>query len=198
MKSLRRTILGLLIVCVQASRPQPVLARTQEIKIFPGNGQIRFVINLAVNFQIARPVYPVSGTFEHFRGLIRYDPSDLTSGHIEWLVDVRSIQTGIAKRNHHLTTSDYFNADLNPTIHFVSEAVHASSDPAHFRVTGNLTMCGVTRRINVPMAIEGHWLSSSFSILRSDFGFNAGRPAIANRVDIRVRVYPSPSWFPVP
>src|ERR1017187_7812188 len=119
MTYLRGAVLSLIMITSLAA----AWAQPRIIRIFPGNGQIRFIINNALDFKVAKLVSPVNGTFDHFRGEIRYDPANVAGGSIEWEVDVASINTGIAKRNHHLTTADFFDANRYPTIRFVSQSV---------------------------------------------------------------------------
>ena len=191
-----RKLVGTMVL-LALSCSNPAVAVPQTLKIFPGNGQINFSINLAMNFQIARLVSAVRGTFDSFQGRFVFDPDDIAHGSIRWDVLVSSINTGIAMRDKHLASSDYFDVNRYPRMTFVSNRVQPI-DRCHFMVFGTFTMRGVAREISVPLTFQEGWLDSRFSILRSDYGFTSGAPAIADRVDIHLRLYPSPSWFPTP
>jgi polyisoprenoid-binding protein YceI len=137
----------------------------------------------------------VHGEFERFRGHLIYDPANIGASRISWEVQVDTINTGIAKRDHHLASHDYFDAKEWPTLKFVSRSVRPL-DPRHFQVTGEMTMLGVTKTMTVPVTMrDDGWMDCQFPLARGDFGFTAGEPAVADRVDVHLRLYPSPTWF---
>ncbi len=179
----------LLLVAVGVAEPT-------KLKIFPGNGQVQFHLDYAP-YSLLRLFRPLDGRFEKFSGIMKYDPGNLAQSSIAWTVQVGSINTGIPERDHHLATADYFDANQFPTMAFSSDSIRVL-DARRLEVTGLFSLRGVTRKIVVPVVLDGKTFHSRFSILRSEYNFSAGLPAIADLVDIHLTMFPSPSWFPVP
>jgi polyisoprenoid-binding protein YceI len=121
----------------------------------------------------------VPGEFEKFSGTITYDPQDLANSKANVSIDVNSINTRIKKRDHHLRSSDFFDAAQYPTITFVG----TKFTPGY--ITGQLTMRGVTQTVTIPVSIlgpvktmgdrEAIGISGSVTINRQDYGINWNR-----------------------
>ena len=86
----------------------------------------------------------VRGKFTEFEGALEIKES-LADGRIYGTVKVTSIDTGDSGRDDHLRSADFFDAEQFPEIAFQSTRVEAIDDEMT-RVTGNLTMHGITRR----------------------------------------------------
>ena len=93
-------------------------------------------------------------------------------------IPVAGIDTRESQRDAHLRSADFFDADTYPVITFASSAIDKVGD--HFRVTGDLTIRGVTRRITFDVTSGGRvrdpWgnervgYSATTRLNRSDFG----------------------------
>lgn len=100
---------------------------------------------------------------------------------------VASMTSGIALRDEHMRSAAWLDAERFPTVAFESEKIRpVENRPNEYRITGNLTIHGVTRRITVPgratrlparpelerMGYVGEilHLETKFSVLLSDFG----------------------------
>jgi polyisoprenoid-binding protein YceI len=88
----------------------------------------------------------VHGQFNKISGTIQFDPADVAHSLVEAEIDVSGIYTGIQKRDEHLRSPDFFDVDQYPKIVFRSTNVESSAGD-RFRVSGNLTMHGVTRPV---------------------------------------------------
>jgi polyisoprenoid-binding protein YceI len=174
-------LVGLLALSFNAA------AMAETIKLHPGNGRITFTIPHLLS--------SVDGSFENFRGAFNYNPEKITSSSISWEVNVRSVNTGNSFRDKHLVEPEYFDADKYATMSFVSQTVK-SVDASHLEVTGKFTLKGVTKTITVPVTMEDQKFQCDFSLLRSDYGFSGGRPAVGDQVQVHLQVIPSSSWFP--
>lgn len=91
-------------------------------------------------------VSKVRGSFTNFRGQIVTN-SDVERSRVEASIDVRSINTGDPKRDAHVISSDFFDADTHPTMSFVSIGVRQAGHQT--LVDGNLTIHGVTRNVTL-------------------------------------------------
>ena len=94
----------------------------------------------------------VRGRFIWSRGRWRWE--QLADGRIHGTVNVASIDTDDPQRDEHLRSADFFDAEQFPEITFESTQVEAIDDE-RTRVTGNLTMHGVTREVVLEGQTEG-------------------------------------------
>jgi polyisoprenoid-binding protein YceI len=95
----------------------------------------------------------VSGRFKDFKGSIHFDDKDVTKSSVEFTAKVESIDTGIAARDNHLRTADFFEVAKYPDMTFKSTAV-ARKGKAYI-LTGDLTLKGVTKQVSLPFTITG-------------------------------------------
>ena len=72
---------------------------------------------------------------------------------MELAIQTASIDTGVADRDAHLRSADFFNADENKEIRFVSTQVERDGDD--WVITGDLTINGVTKAVTVPFELTG-------------------------------------------
>lgn len=96
----------------------------------------------------------VTGRFNEFTGSVTYDSSDVTKSSVTFSAKATSIDTGVAKRDAHLRSPDFFDVDKHPTIDFASSKIEKKADGT-FVAHGNLTMHGVTKAIEIPFRIRG-------------------------------------------
>jgi polyisoprenoid-binding protein YceI len=80
----------------------------------------------------------VRGKFTTFDADVDLDPDNLAAAKVSARIDVASIDTGEAKRDGHLRSADFFDAEKYPTLSFTSTKVTGSGDEVE--VTGNLTI----------------------------------------------------------
>jgi polyisoprenoid-binding protein YceI len=95
----------------------------------------------------------VRGKFTEFEGMLEMEES-LSDCGAHGTVKVASIDTGESDRDEHLRSPDFFDAEQFPEIAFESTHVEAIDDESS-RVTGNLTMHGITKEIKLDVLIQG-------------------------------------------
>ena len=121
----------------------------------------------------------VRGRFADVTGTVITDEADPTKAEVDVVIDVNSIDTREAKRDAHLKSPDFFDAETFPTIAFKSARVtDAGSDG--FKLVGDLTIHGVTREVTLDVTSEGRakdpWggeragYSAVTRVNRKDFG----------------------------
>jgi polyisoprenoid-binding protein YceI len=97
----------------------------------------------------------VHGQFNTVSGFIEFDPGDLSKTRAEIAIGAAGIYTGVEKRNEHLRSADFLDVAQFPTITFASTEAHPYG-ANRFRLTGDLTMRGVTR----PVVLEVDYLGT--------------------------------------
>jgi polyisoprenoid-binding protein YceI len=99
-------------------------------------------------------VSTVRGQFKNFSGTVELDEQHPERSRVEVTIDPTSIDTGDERRDGHLRTADFFEVEKHPEIRFVSTHVERASDD-EYRVTGALSMRGVTRPVTLDVTLEG-------------------------------------------
>lgn len=149
-------------------------------------------------------VTKVRGQFNEFEGTLRVDAADPTQSAGELVIQAASIDTRNADRDAHLRSNDFFAMDEFPEITFESTGVEATDDEDKFRVTGDLTMRGVTKPVTLDVEFTGAatdpWgntrvgLEGSATVNRKDWGINwnaaleAGGVLVSEKVTIEFEI----------
>jgi polyisoprenoid-binding protein YceI len=138
-----------------------------------------------IGFTVRHLVSKVRGKFDTFEGTIVAAADDITSSAVNVSVDLASVNTNSADRDVHLRSGDFFNAEANPKMTFVSTGVVAKGDN-EFVVTGDLTIKGITKSVDLDTEFLGEgsdpWggtrigLEATTTISRKDFGIDFNMP----------------------
>jgi len=145
----------------------------------------------------------VRGAFRSHEGTLELDESDgLELGKVDVRIDAASIDTGEPKRDEHLRGADFLDVASHPTLRFQSRSLARQGD--RYRITGDLTIHGVTRSIVLDAEFQGRgkdpWggqrvaFSAKTSIDREDFGLTwnqvleAGGVLVGTKIDIEIDV----------
>jgi polyisoprenoid-binding protein YceI len=145
----------------------------------------------------------VTGRFNKFSGKIREDGKDLTKSSVQFSAEIASIDTGVAERDAHLRTAEYFDAAKFPTLEFKSAKIEKSKNG--YVATGDLTIRGKTKRVSIPfrhfgpatltvgdMSTRIGVVCDPIVIRRSDFGVGGdfklpdGRLGASDEVTVRI------------
>lgn len=136
-----------------------------------------FTINNSINWKISDG-YSIkfssedpSGVFTKLKGNIAFDENNLSTSSFDLEVDVNSINTGNGMQNKHAVGKKWFNAELYPTIHFVSEKFVKTSKG--YQVMGTLEMHGVKKDFTMPFTFVDNTFISSFTVDRTEFDLGA-------------------------
>ncbi len=124
----------------------------------------------------------VRGEFTEFSGTVHWDPQNPEAFSAEAVIKVPSINTRNERRDNHLRSADFFDAENHPEMKFVSRKVTRSAD-GKLQVIGDLTIRGVTRQVTLDIEgptppIKDPWGNerigavATTTINRTDFGLN--------------------------
>ncbi len=121
----------------------------------------------------------VRGHFKNIGGTLEFDPSHPEDAWTEVNIAAATLWSGEPERDDHLRSEDFLHVELHPTIHFRSTKVEPVSRN-EYRVTGDLTIRGVTRSVTLDVRYLGQCRSplddtrigftATTRINRHDFG----------------------------
>ncbi|MFD7440571.1 YceI family protein [Streptomyces sp. NPDC059909] len=160
-------------VAAAPAKVDPALAAlTGEYTIDPAHSSIGFTVRHAM-------VTNVRGSFSDHEGTLRLDGSNPGASTASIDIKIASIDTGIADRDGHLRSGDFFDAEAFPVMSFRStQAEQLGGDK--YRITGDLTIKGVTRPLSIDLEFNGTatdpygnervGFEGSADIQRSDWG----------------------------
>ncbi|SFU21964.1 YceI family protein [Mesorhizobium sp. YR577] len=94
------------------------------------------------------------GAFKTVSGSILFDKEDVTKSTVEITIEAASIDTNDEKRNTHLKSPDFLNAEEFPQITFKSTAIEKTGDQTA-KVTGDLTLLGTTKPVILDVVWNG-------------------------------------------
>lgn len=127
----------------------------------------------------------VRGHFADVDGTVRENAADLTQSLIEVSMKAASVDTGVEQRDAHLRSPDFFDAEQFPSITFRSTRI-AKTDDGEYKVTGALTIHGVSKPVVLDVVEEGRggdpWggqragFTATTKIDRRDFGLTWNQP----------------------
>ncbi|MFD7289175.1 YceI family protein [Streptomyces sp. NPDC059863] len=151
----------------------PALAAlTGEYTIDPAHSTISFTVRHAM-------VTNVRGAFTEHEGSLSLDGTNPAASSASIDVSIASVDTGMADRDGHLRSADFFDAETFPKMSFRSTSVE-QLDAETYRLTGDLTIKDVTRPLTIDLEFNGSatdpfgnervGFEGSATILRSEWG----------------------------
>ena len=171
-------------------------ALTGDYTIDTAHSRVGFVARHAM-------VTKVRGSFNEFEGAIHLDGENPANSSGRVIIQAKSIDTRNGQRDEHLRSNDFLAMDEHPEITFVSTAIAQTGDE-NFTVTGDLTIRGVTKPLEIPFEYTGTatdpfgnqrvGLEGSVVINRKDFGvsWNAalegGGVLVSEKVTLEIEV----------
>ena len=141
-----------------------------------------------VNFSVKHFFTPVKGQFDDYEAVVSFDPANPEASTVEVKIAVASVNTNNEKRDTHLQTADFFDAETYPYITFKSTSVRAAGDDQYL-ITGDLTIKDVTREVELPVTLLGvteldDEMSAMFGGIQTVASFQGG--TTVNRNDFGV------------
>lgn len=146
--------------------------------------------HVAVAFSVMHIGYAKTlGRFTDVSGSFVYDPETQELGEVTATIGTASVNTDLEKRDNHVRSADFLDAEAHPMITFTANGGTALSDTTG-QVTGDLTIRGVTQPITLDVTLNriapypfGHGketmgISATASLLRSDFGSTYALPEL--------------------
>lgn len=112
----------------------------------------------------------VTGSFGEFTGSFNVDPKNIAATTGSAVIQVASVNTNNAKRDNHLKSDDFFNAEKYPEIRFASKAVrNVNLADSTADLVGDLTIRDVTKEIVLKVKGTGILAKDPWGMERAAF-----------------------------
>ncbi len=112
------------------------------------------VPHTGIEFTVRHFFTPVTGRFDDYEIELEFDRENPANSTVTVRIDVASVNTGNERRDTHLRSGDFFDADRYPYITFEAEHVWMT-DEGELVARGPLTIKAETRQIDLPIRILG-------------------------------------------
>ncbi len=126
-------------------------------------------------------VSTVKGQFKVISGQLHIDEQNPANSWVDAVADATSVDTRDERRDGHLRSLDFFDAENYPQLTFKSTRVEKVGDE-EYKVTGDLTMHGVTKQVTFDAEYSGQikdlygmqraGLTAKTTLNRKDFNLN--------------------------
>jgi polyisoprenoid-binding protein YceI len=170
--------------------------RTDRWEIDSSHSSVHFSVRHLV-------IAKVRGSFTRWSGTVQVPDGDFSKATVAVTIDASSIDTGVADRDAHLKSADFFDVAQYPELRFVGKRVQPRSGDV-IDVVGDLTIKGITREVVLRVEQHGQakdpWgnlrtaFSAKTSIDRKDFGLTwnqvleTGGVMVGDRVEIEAEI----------
>jgi polyisoprenoid-binding protein YceI len=130
-----------------------------------------------ISFKVHQFLGVVTGRFKQFSGVINLDREHSEKSSVTATIQVKSIDTGIAKRDAHLSGAEFFNVVKFPEITFKSRSVKQTGQDSG-DIVGDFTMHGVMKPVTLHVKLltksnaEGQatrWQATTAPLSRHEF-----------------------------
>lgn len=139
----------------------------------------------------------VDGWFQEFNSTITASKEDFSDAVFELTIPVESIDTGVKMRDDHLRSADFFEVEKYPTMTYKSTSIQPTGKENHYKLTGQLSMHGVTKTITMDLWYRGNYTnpenkatSAGFKVTgilkRSDFNIGPKFPSAMISDDVAI------------
>jgi polyisoprenoid-binding protein YceI len=125
---------------------QPLLAAVRSWELDKAHTNIYFTVDHIYS--------KVRGHFNEYSGEVKFDPKNPAESKFSFKIETASIDTNIAKRDKHLQSADFFDADKYPLMTFESTKITDSGNGL-YEVLGKFTVKGVEYELLFPLTLAG-------------------------------------------
>jgi polyisoprenoid-binding protein YceI len=143
MKKLSVVYLALFFFIVSA---QSVLAAARNWELDKAHTNFYFAVDHIYS--------KIRGHFNEYSGEVKFDPNNLAESRFSFKIETASIDTSIVKRDKHLQSADFFDADKYPLMTFESTKITAAGNGL-YEVLGKFTVKGVEYELLLPLTLAG-------------------------------------------
>ena len=141
---------------------------------FVSEAQTLKVKSDAVAISFLADMKKTDGTIGGFEAVIKFNMDDLASSSIVGTVKTNTISTGIKKRDEHLKSDDFFNAEKYPTMSFTSKSFKKDGDKV--TMTGMMKIMETEREETITFSYADKMFKGVGTIQAANYGIYANDP----------------------
>lgn len=180
------------------AQDQPPPAPTTELSAVPKG---KYTVDLGhtnVLFKVSHLGFSTFiGRFDTISGELELNPKKPEKSKLTAKIDPASVNTKVDKLDEHMKNEDFFNVAKYPAITFKSTKIEKLTDTTG-KVTGDLTMLGVTKPVTFDVTFHGFGLhpftkaptlgfAAKTVVKRSEFGMTKYAPGIGDEVTVVIQ-----------
>ncbi|MBK5284993.1 MAG: YceI family protein [Bacteroidia bacterium] len=143
-------------------------AQTEQLLVDLNHSNVSFSVPLAGGLT------KITGKYTDFDITLNYVDTEITKSSVSAVIKTASINTGIAGRDEHLASPDFFDAEKYPQITFTSDSIVKTEKG--YIAYGTFQLHGISKKNQLPFTITGKdaegsiGFASSYVIKRSVYG----------------------------
>ena len=166
----------------------PAFAATYTLD--PQHTQVQFTWN---HFGFSNP----AAVFGKIDATLDFDQTDPTQSKVSVTIPLDSVNSNVAKLNEHLDSPDFFDAAKYPNATFKSTKVEKGATPDQLKVTGDLSLHGVTKPVTLDVTVNNvgehpmrkapaAGFDATATVKRSEFGITKYIPGVSDDIKIHI------------
>lgn len=155
----------LLFLMIAAALAPPTFAAADPFQIDAAHTNVVFKVkHMGVSL--------VAGSFVDVSGTLDWEGNDPSTAKVDITARIASINTRNAKRDDHLRSPDFFDAEKFPTMTFKSTKIEKTGEGTA-KMTGDLTIKGVTQSVTFDVTHNGTLAKDPWGNERAGFSAKA-------------------------
>lgn len=130
-------------------------------------------------------------------GTLEFDPADPSRDSVKITIPLATLNTSVPDLDEHLRSADFFEIAKFPAATFTSTKVEKGSAPNQLKVTGDLSMHGVTKPVTLAVTVVRIGVNprnslptigfdATTTLKRSDFGLGKFVPQVSDAIPLHV------------
>ncbi|HKS55756.1 MAG TPA: YceI family protein [Steroidobacteraceae bacterium] len=131
------------------------------------------------------------------QGTLEFDPAHPTRASVQVTMPLSTLDTGVPALDEHLRSEDFFEVAKFPTASFRSTKVEQGASKDRLRVTGDLSLHGITRPVTLDVKVlkigsnprtdlPTVGFEATTTLKRSDFGLGAFVPQVSDEIQMQI------------
>jgi polyisoprenoid-binding protein YceI len=135
--------------------------------------------------------------FAQGEGTLEFDQADPTKSSVKVTIPLSSLNTGVPALDDHFRSADFFETAKFPAATFKSTRVEKGPAADHFKVTGDLSLHGVTKPVTLDVtltkvganprtSLPTVGFDATTTLKRSDFGLGKFVPQVSDEIQMRI------------
>jgi polyisoprenoid-binding protein YceI len=135
--------------------------------------------------------------FAQGEGTLEFDQADPTLASVKVTIPLSSLRTGVPALDEHFRSKDFFETAQYPTAAFKSTKVEMGDAADRLRVTGDLSLHGMTRSVTLDVTVvkigtnprtnlPTIGFDAMTTVKRSDFGLGKYVPQVGDEIQIHI------------